>query len=164
VSFVDAMIIAGCIRRPVRFVMYYKIFEMPVLNFVFRTAKAIPIAGKYEDESLLNKAFDDIDEALKEGDLVCIFPEGKLTKNGKMNTFRDGVEKIINRQAVPVIPMTLQGLWGSAFSRQGSNIFYRLFKGFKSRIGLVVGEMVEAENVSAEKLQVTVQEMYDNKI
>jgi len=164
VSFVDAMIIAGCIRRPVRFVMYYKIFEMPVLNFVFRTAKAIPIAGKYEDESLLNKAFDDIDEALSEGDLVCIFPEGKLTKNGKMNTFRDGVERIIKRQAVPVIPMTLQGLWGSAFSRHRSNIFKRLFKGFKSRIGLVVGERLDAENVSAEKLQITVQEMYDHKI
>jgi len=164
VSFVDAMIIAGCLRRPVRFVMYYKIFEIPVLNFVFRTAKAIPIAGKYEDEDLLHKAFDDIDEALSQGDLVCIFPEGKLTKNGKMNTFRDGVERIINRQPVPVIPMTLQGLWGSAFSRHRSNILKRLFKGFKSRIGLVVGDKVEAENVTAEKLQITVQKMYDNKI
>ena len=153
VSFVDALIIAGCIRRPVRFVMYYKIYNLPILNFIFRTAKTISIAGKYENETLLNKAFDDIDDALTEGDVVCIFPEGKLTADGEMNSFRDGVERIINRQSVPVVPMALQGLWGSAFSRQKSNILYRLFKGFKSSIGLVVGEPVEARDVSAAMLQ-----------
>ncbi len=153
VSFVDALIIAGCIRRPVRFVMHYKIYNLPILNFVFRTAKTIPIAGKFEDESLLNKAFDEIDVALKDGDLVCIFPEGKLTADGRMNTFRDGIEKIIERKSVPVVPMALQGLWGSVFSRQRSNIVYRMFRGFKSSIGLVVGDMVEPEQVSAKMLQ-----------
>ncbi len=161
VSFVDALIIAGCIRRPVRFVIYYKIYNLPILNFVFRTAKTIPIAGKYENEDLLNKAFDDIDDALSDGDLVCIFPEGKLTVNGDVNTFRDGIEKIIKRRAVPVIPMALQGLWGSVFSRQRTNIFYRLFKGFKSSIGMVIGDMVEAEDASASMLQDKVQDLYN---
>ena len=160
VSFVDALIIAGCIRRPVRFVMYHKIYNLPILNFIFRTAKAISIAGKYENEALLNKAFDDIDAALEEGDLVCIFPEGKLTANGNMNVFKDGMEKIIQRRAVPVFPMALQGLWGSAFSRYQSNIFYRLFKGFKSSIGLVIGDRVEAKDVSAKLLQDKVQDLY----
>jgi len=159
VSYVDALIIAGCIRRPVRFVMYYKIYNLPVLNFIFRTAKTIPISGKYEDEALLNKAFDDIDQALADGDVVCVFPEGKLTADGSMNTFRDGIEKIITRRPVPVIPMALQGLWGSAFSRQRSNIFYRLFKGFKSSIGLVVGDMIEPKKVSAKMLQKKVQDL-----
>lgn len=163
VSYVDPLIIAGCIRRPVRFVMYYKIYNLPVLNFIFRTAKAIPIAGKYEDEALLKKAFDDIDDALADGDIVCIFPEGKLTHNGSMNTFRDGIEKIIERRAVPVIPMALQGLWGSAFSRQRSNIFYRIFKGVKSSIGLVIGDMVEAQNVSAKMLQEKVYTLYERE-
>jgi 1-acyl-sn-glycerol-3-phosphate acyltransferase len=162
VSFVDALIIAGCIRRPVRFVMYYKIYNLPILHFIFKTAKTIPIAGRYENEDLLNKAFDDIDEALANGDLVCIFPEGKLTADGEMNTFRDGVEKIIKRRPVQVIPMALQGLWGSAFSRQRSNIFYRVFKGFKSSIGLLVGDMVEADQVSAKMLQHKVQELHDS--
>ncbi len=162
VSFVDALIIAGCIRRPVRFVMYYKIYNLPILHFIFKTAKTIPIAGRYENENLLNKAFDDIDEALANGDLVCIFPEGKLTADGEMNTFRDGVEKIIKRRPVQVIPMALQGLWGSAFSRQRSNIFYRVFKGFKSSIGLLVGDMVEADHVSAKMLQHKVQELHDS--
>lgn len=160
VSFVDALIIAGCVRRPVRFVMYYKIYNLPVLNFVFRTAKAIPIAGKYEDEALLKKAFDDIDQALAEGDVVCIFPEGKLTSDGKMNTFRDGIERIIERRPVPVIPMALQGLWGSAFSRHQSNILLRLLKGFKSSIGLVVGSAIEPQQVSAKSLQEKVALLY----
>ena len=153
VSYVDALIIAGCIRRPVRFVMYYKIYNLPILHFVFKTAKTISIAGKYENENLLNKAFDDIDEALADGDLVCIFPEGKLTADGELNTFRDGVERILEKRSVSVVPMALQGLWGSAFSRQKSNIFYRLFKGFKSSIGLVVGDLVEPQRVSAKMLQ-----------
>lgn len=160
VSYVDALIIAGCIRRPVRFVMDYKIYSLPVLNFVFRTAKTIPIAGKYEDETVLQKAFDEIDDALANGDVVCIFPEGKLTFNGKMNTFRDGVERIIQRRAVPVVPMALQGLWGSLFSRYKTNFFYRLFKGFKSSIFLAVGDMIAAQDVSAGLLQEKVQDLY----
>lgn len=164
VSYVDALIIAGCIRRPVRFVMYYKIFNLPILNFVFRTAKAISIAGKFEDGEQLKKAFDDIDQALSDGDLVCIFPEGKLTSDGSMRTFRDGVEKILERRAVPVIPMALQGLWGSAFSRQRTNIFYRLYKGFKSSIGLVVGDLVEPQDVSANMLQDKVRILCDDVV
>ena len=164
VSYVDALIIAGCIRRPVRFVMYYKLYNLPLLHFVFKTAKTISIAGKHEDPSLLEKAFDDIDEALADGDLVCIFPEGRLTSNGEMRTFRDGVERIIKRRAVPVIPMALKGLWGSAFSRHQSNILYRLFKGIKSCIGLAIGDELDPQQVSVKKLQVEVQGLYDRKI
>ena len=163
VSYVDALIIAGCIRRPVRFVMYYKIYNMPVLNFIFRTAKAIPIAGKHEDETLLNSAFDDIDKALADGDLVCIFPEGKLTANGSIRTFRDGVEKIIKRRPVPVLPMALQGLWGCAFSRQQANVFYRLYRGLTSSIALLIGDRVEAKDASASMLQDKVQGLYDRE-
>ena len=163
VSYVDALIIAGCIRRPVRFVMYYKIFNMPVMNFIFRTAKAIPIAGRFEDETLLNKAFDDIDEALAEGDLVCIFPEGKITTDGGIRTFRDGIEKIIHRTPVPVVPMALRGLWGCAFSRESSNIFVRIYRGLTSPIGLVIGDAVTAENASAGLMQEKVQDLYGAK-
>lgn len=163
VSFVDALIIAGCIRRPIRFVMYYKIYNLPILNFVFRTANAIPIAGKYQDESLLKKAFEDIDQSLADGDVVCIFPEGKLTTDGEMNSFRDGIEKIIERRTVPVVPMALQGLWGSIFSRHKNNIFYRLMKGFKSRINLVIGDAVAAPDVSVSLLQDKVKTLYASK-
>lgn len=151
VSYVDALIIAGCVRRPIRFVMYYKIYNLPVLNFVFRTAGAIPIAGKHEDPELMEKAFSEIEQALKEGDLVCVFPEGKLTNNGKMNKFRPGVERILQTTPAPVIPMALNGLWGSVFSRQRSNIILRIMRGVGSSIGLKIAPSLNAD--TAEILQ-----------
>lgn len=160
VSYVDALIIAGCIRRPVRFVMHYKIYNLPILNFIFRTAKTIPIAGKHDNETLLNKAFDDIDNMLVAGEVVCIFPEGRLTANGKMRAFRGGIEKIIKRRAVPVVPMALSCLWGSVFSRQKSNILYRLLKGFKSPVGLTIGDKIKPQQVTAVMLQDKVQNLY----
>ena len=153
VSYVDAIIIAGCIRRPVRFVMHHAIYKLPVMNFIFRTARAIPIAGIHEDPQLMEQAFADIDLALAEGDVVCIFPEGKLTRNGKMNTFRPGVERIIASTPVPVVSMCLQGLWGSVFSRAGGNVLLRILKGIRSRIDFSVGEVLAPELVTAAKLQ-----------
>ncbi|WP_174190394.1 1-acyl-sn-glycerol-3-phosphate acyltransferase, partial [Klebsiella pneumoniae] len=105
VSYVDALLIAGSIRRPVRFVMYYRIFSLPVLNFVFRTAGAVPKAARHEDEGIYERAFQRIADYLGDGELVCIFPEGKLTADGEMNEFRAGIERIIEETPVPVIPM-----------------------------------------------------------
>jgi 1-acyl-sn-glycerol-3-phosphate acyltransferase len=93
VSYMDALIVGGVVRRPARFVMYYKIFNIPLLSFIFRTAKAIPIAGAKEDPALLERAFDAIDRALADGEVVCIFPEGGLTRDGEIAPFRGGVEK-----------------------------------------------------------------------
>ncbi len=88
VSYMDALIVGACVRRPARFVMYYKIFNIPVLRFIFRTAKAIPIAGRKENAALLDRAFDEVDRALADGELVCIFPEGGLTRDGEIAPFR----------------------------------------------------------------------------
>ncbi len=153
VSFVDALLIAGSVRRPIRFVMYYKIYRLPVLNFIFRTAGAIPIAGRNEDIQIYEKAFTRIAQYLKEGELVCIFPEGKLTADGEMNEFRGGVTRILEETPVPVIPMALQGLWGSFFSRDpNKGIFHRIW----SRVVLVAGEPVVAEAATPEQLQAVV--------
>lgn len=152
VSFVDALVIAGMVRRPVRFVMYHKIFQIPVLSFIFRTARAIPIAPAREDAAMLERAYDEIDRALAEGELVCIFPEGQLTSDGEMVPFRGGVERILARRPVPVVPMALRGLWGSFFSRKGGRAFGRWPRGPWSRIGLAVGLPVAPEQASAEAL------------
>jgi len=118
VSYVDALIVGGSVRRPVRFVMWYRIFRIPVLSFIFRTAKAIPIASAREDEELLEESFDRIDAELAAGQLVCIFPEGAITRDGEVHRFRGGVERILERRPVPVVPLSLGGLWGSWFSRK----------------------------------------------
>ena len=97
----DALVIGGSVRRPMRFVMDHSIFKIPVLGFIFRTARAIPIAPAREDPTRCSKAFDRIDAELAAGELVCIFPEGKLTRDGEMNEFKRGVEKILERRRCP---------------------------------------------------------------
>jgi 1-acyl-sn-glycerol-3-phosphate acyltransferase len=138
--------------------MDHKIFKLPLLGWIFRTAKAIPIAPAKEDPWLMEKAFVDIAQALHEGDLVCIFPEGKLTSTGEMNEFRGGVTKIIERSKVPVIPMALRGLWGSLLTRDKANLFERSFtRGLRSRLALAVGMPVAPELATPAYLQEQVQ-------
>jgi 1-acyl-sn-glycerol-3-phosphate acyltransferase len=153
VSFVDALLIGGAVRRPVRFVMYYKIYNLPVLNFIFRTAGTVPIAGRSEDLLIYDAAFKKIAEYLRNGEVVCIFPEGKLTTDGELNEFKNGIERIIEANPVPVIPMALQGLWGSFFSRAPHK---GLFKRLWSRITVVAGTPVAAEVAKCERLQAQV--------
>ena len=154
VSYMDALIVGGSVRRPARFVMYYRIFNIPLLRFLFRTAKAIPIAGHKEDPALLERAFDEVDRALAEGELVCIFPEGGLTRDGEIAPFRGGFERILARRPVPAIPLALRGLWGSVFSRRDSALGRsRLPRRFRSRIGLAVGEPVPAAEADVATLE-----------
>lgn len=150
VSFVDALLIAGAIRRPIRFVMYYKIYNLPVLNFIFRTAGAIPIAGRSEDETTYERAFARIAAALAAGEVVCIFPEGKLTADGEIDEFKSGVTRILQETPVPVIPLALQGLWGSFFSRDPAK---GLFKRLWSRVTIVAGEAVVGDLAGPEVLR-----------
>jgi 1-acyl-sn-glycerol-3-phosphate acyltransferase len=150
VSFVDALLLGGAIRRPIRFVMYYKIYNLPVLNFVFRTAGAIPIAGRGEDEATYERAFARIAQYLADGELVCIFPEGKLSSDGEIDVFKGGVSRILEETPVPVIPLALQGLWGSFFSRDPNK---GLFKRLWSRVTIVAGAAIPAEAAQPEALR-----------
>jgi 1-acyl-sn-glycerol-3-phosphate acyltransferase len=160
VSYMDALIIGGVVRRPVRFVMYYRIFDIPLLRFIFRTAKAIPIAGRSEDAVLLERAFDAIDEALAAGELVCIFPEGALTRDGTIAPFRGGVERILARRPVPVVPLALRGLWGSVFSRRDSALGRaRLPRRFRARIELLAGTPLAPEQASAAAIGTRVRDL-----
>jgi 1-acyl-sn-glycerol-3-phosphate acyltransferase len=145
VSYMDALILSAAIPRPVRWVMYHRIFEIPVLSWIFRTAKAIPIAGAREDPALMQRAFDAIDAALAEGELVGIFPEGTLTKDGDIAPFKSGVEKILGRAAaqgrpVPVVPLALRNMWGSMWSRRDSRLGrMRVPRRFRAHVGLAAG-------------------------
>ncbi|MGH8213496.1 MAG: 1-acyl-sn-glycerol-3-phosphate acyltransferase, partial [Rhodanobacteraceae bacterium] len=154
VSFMDALIIMGSVRRPVRFVMYYRIFRIPILSFVFRTAKAIPVAGAKENPALLKQALEKIDQALAEGELVCVFPEGSLSADGRISAFRPGVEKILSRRPVPVVPLALRGLWTSMWSRRDSKLGRaRLPRRFRARIALLAGAIVDGAATSAADLE-----------
>jgi 1-acyl-sn-glycerol-3-phosphate acyltransferase len=151
VSYMDALILAAVIPRPVRFVMYYKIFNIPFMRWIFRTARAIPIASPKEDAALMQRAFDSIDQALANGELVLIFPEGKLTADGQINPFKSGVEKILQRRPVPVVPMALRGMWASMWSRRDSRLGrMRVPRRLRARIQVIAQAALPASSTAAE--------------
>lgn len=157
VSFVDALIIVAASRRPIRFVMDHQIFRMPVLSFIFRTGRMIPIAPRKENPLLLERAYEEIDAALRAGDLVGIFPEGRITDTGDLYPFKPGVTRILARTPVPVVPLALRGLWGSFFSRIDGRAMSRPARLRPWRkVALVGGDVVAPPQATPEFLQQTV--------
>ncbi|PIE71390.1 MAG: MFS transporter [Deltaproteobacteria bacterium] len=159
VSYMDALILSSLCRKPVRFVMDHTIFKIPLLNFIFRTAKAIPIAGKKKNPKIYTRAFESIADALDNGDIVCIFPEGRLTPDGEIGVFKNGVTAILERNPVPVIPTALSGLWGSFFSHKHGPAMMGLPRRFFSRVWFHVGAWVPPEQATPDILKSRVAEL-----
>jgi len=149
VSYFDPLLIAGCVFRPVRFVAYYKLFDVPILRFVLKTAGAIPIAGIKENPQILEQAWKSMDAALKNGELICIFPEGGITRNGEMQPFRKGIEQMLKDNPVPVVPMALCGLWGTFFSRFGGKAMSHFPRHLWAKIGLKISNPIPPNQVKA---------------
>jgi len=154
VSFIDAVLLLAASPRPIYFVMDHRIFKIPVLGALFKLAKAIPIAPRAEDPKAYESALAAAQKVLKEGDLLAIFPEGGLTLDGKLQEFKGGIMKILEREPVPVIPMALTNLWGSYFSRveQGDAMVRPFRRGMFSRVGLQVGTQLPAHEVRPDVL------------
>lgn len=163
VSYVDALILMGTSTRPVRFVMDKSISEMPVLKYVFRHAGVIPICSPRKCAETYKQAFEKIEQALHNEEVVCIFPEGRLTSDGELGEFRPGVEKILKRSPVPVIPMALKGLWGSFFSHKGGHALTKRPKRFWSKIEVKIGQVLGPVQLDRHKLQQEVQELLINQ-
>ena len=164
VSFVDAVLLMAASPRPIRFIMDHRIFKVPVLGWLFRLAKTIPIAPQKEDAAAYEAAFDVAAKVLRDGDLLAIFPEGGITQDGTLQPFKGGIMKILERARadgldVPVVPMALTNLWGSFFSRieerNGQRVaMVRPFRrGVFSRVGLNAGEPLKADVVTPEGLR-----------
>lgn len=160
VSYMDALLIIGACRRPVRFVIYEPIYRLFLLNFIFRAARAIPIASHRTNPKGLKNAFDEIAKALEDGEVVCIFPEGRLTRDGRLGDFKRGIERIVARNPVPVVPMALKGLWGSFFSHKNGHAMASLPRRFWSRVELVAGFPIDPVNVTAERLREMVRNLW----
>ena len=155
VSYADAALLMAVSPRPIRFVMHSHIFKTPFLGMLFRHAKAIPIASYKADPALLQAAYDAVDAALADGELVCIFPEGRITDTGNLYPFKSGVTNIVDRRPVPIYPMALRGLWGSFFSLYGGRAFAWKNLSIGRRIEIEVGPA--CSNSSPEELQAHVQ-------
>lgn len=164
VSFVDAVLLMAASPRPIRFIMDHRIFKVPVLGWLFRLAKTIPIAPQKDDPVTYEAAFDAAAQVLRDGDLLAIFPEGGITQDGTLQPFKGGIMKILERAradglGVPVVPMALTNLWGSFFSRieerNGQRVaMVRPFRrGLFNRVGLNAGEPLKADGVTPEALR-----------
>ena len=163
VSFVDAVLLMAASPRPIRFIMDHRIFATPVLGTLFKLAKAIPIAPQKEDPVAYERAFAEARKVLAEGDLLCIFPEGGITKDGQLGQFKGGVMKVLQTHPVPVVPLALSNLWGSYFSRveKGSAMSKPFRRGLFSRVGLSAGVPVLPADVTPEGLRSKVQALLD---
>lgn len=157
-SFIDAFVLGGLCPRPVRFVMDHRMTRMRGLRWLFRLARVIPIAPRKEDPALLERAFADIDAALEAGELVGIFPEGKCTRDGATDTFKPGVERILRRRAVPVVPIALDGLWGSFFSYARGYPMRSWPRRFRAPVRVVAGPPLPP-TTSAEDLRAAVERL-----
>jgi 1-acyl-sn-glycerol-3-phosphate acyltransferase len=163
VSFVDAVLLMAASPRPIHFVMDHRIFKLPVLGAMFKLAKAIPVAPQKEDPAVYEAAFERAAQVLRDGDLLAIFPEGGITRDGQLQPFKAGILKILERAkadgvTAPVIPMALTNLWGSYFSRveQGNAMVRPFRRGLFSRVGLNVGEAQPGAGVTPQSLQADV--------
>ena len=160
VSYMDPLVISAAVPRPIRFVMYYRIFRIPGMNWVFRAHRAIPIAGAREDPAVMDAAFAEVKAALDAGELVCIFPEGALTRDGEIAKFKGGVERILEQSPVPVVPMALTGLWDSMWSRRDSRLGrLRVPRRLRAAVGLVAEAPVPGKTADAASLEARVRQL-----
>lgn len=151
VSYMDALLLAGAYPRPIRFLMDRDIYNIPFIKAFCKACKVIPIDST--DRRSILKAFVKVNGYLEQGDIVCVFPEGQLTHNGEIGPFMRGIDLIIKRSNVPVIPVALQGLWGSYFSREGGRALLKIPKRFWSKVNIVAGSPIHAKQANSAMLR-----------
>ena len=157
ISYVDGLIINALCKRKIRFIIDKDIYHLPIVHYFMRLNRAIPISTKRED---VTKALDLISEGLRQGDAICIFPEGQLTGNGYMSHFRPGIEWIIQRDPTPIYPIALHGLWGSAFSRKYKNPLLKMIpKTLRRNVTALCGKVIMPEDATIDNMQLAVLEL-----
>ncbi len=164
VSFMDAIIIGGVVKRPIRFVMDAQIADTKLAKYIFKLANVIPIASGIENKQILINAYEKIVQALKNNELVCIFPEGEITRNGEMNKLKSGILKIIHKTPVEIIPIAISGMWGSFFSRADGKACIKPFRrGFFNKVSFSAGQAILPHELNLEDLKQKILELRAEK-
>jgi len=162
-SYADAVVLFGTIDRRCRFVMEDIYHRIPILNWAFRGARTIPISSPLKNRKTFEDAENSAVEALQNGELVFIFPEGRLSPQGEMIPFKRGVMRILERQPVPVIPIAISGLWGSFFSHGGKNAALKglpRLRWKRRKVCVFFGEQLVQDEISLGRLEQAVQSLY----
>jgi 1-acyl-sn-glycerol-3-phosphate acyltransferase len=153
VSYADSVILVGTVRRPIRFIIDHRFYKMPVLHWLFKIGRTIPVTTRKNSEALKEQAFALVAQALRDGEVVCIFPEGHLTPDGEIGKFLPGITRMVRETPVPVVPMALHGLWGSFFSRAHNGRAMRKLRGFFSKITVQAGPAIAPEALGLKELR-----------
>lgn len=149
-SFFDAFVLGALLPRRVRFVMDYRMANLPVLKYFFRLCDVIPIASRARNPELLERAMNEIAKSVEGGEVVVIFPEGRCTRDGEIGEFRPGIEWILKRTPAPVVPASIDGLWGSFSSYERGNPLTSWPRRFRAKIKVHLGESVPVSKVRAQ--------------
>ncbi len=159
VSFMDALVMGGASPRPLRFLMDKPIYDSPWLNWLFRLVGAIPVESERNNPGCLRRALAEVSRALRNGEVVMLFPEGRLTLDGEVQEFRRGLELILARDPVPVIPASLSGLWGSWTSHCHGRALSQRPRRFRARVMLRLGEPLSPGTATRRHLEARVREL-----
>ena len=151
VSYVDGAILHAISKRPFRFVIHEDIYRLPGVHFFMRNSRAIPIAGYRQ---AVKRALHAIETGVSAGDAICLFPEGRITFSGHLGRFRFGIEWIVNETQADVVPIIIDGLWGSMWGRRDIGKWYRFFpKAIRPTVRVVIGAPIPAERLKINLLQ-----------
>jgi 1-acyl-sn-glycerol-3-phosphate acyltransferase len=162
VSYMDGLIINAGAGRPVRYIIDEDIYNLPGVHYFMQLNNAVPIAPRRES---VERALDVVAEGLRRGDLFCIFPEGQITYTGNLTRFRFGIEWMLKRVPVPVIPMALSGLWGSVFSRKGRGSILRFIpRSFRRHVTLRCGKPMDGTQINVSHMQHVIMQLMNHEL
>jgi acyl-[acyl-carrier-protein]-phospholipid O-acyltransferase/long-chain-fatty-acid--[acyl-carrier-protein] ligase len=153
VSWIDAFLIMLAQRRPVRFLIWAPFTRVPGLRVLLKLARVIPIDGSAGPRAVVG-ALRAASDALAQGDLVCIFAEGGITRTGFLLPFHRGFEQILKKSPAPVIPVCLEHVWGSIFSYQGQRFLWKWPQKLPYPVQVAFGEPLPPTATAAEVRQV----------
>ena len=156
-SWVDAVLLIAATDRPIRFLMFRGVYEHPLIKPFAKILKFIPIASDQGPREMIH-SLREASEALRNGEVVCIFPEGEITRIGQMLPFRRGFERIVKGIDVPIIPVNIDGIWGSIFSFSGGHFLWKWPRRIPYPVRLTFGKPLPPTS-SATEVRQAVQEL-----
>lgn len=157
VSMVDAALLIASTERPIRFLMFKDNYEHPLIKPFARILGVIPISAQQRPREMIH-SLRTATQALKDGEVVCIFPEGQMTRIGQMLPFRRGMERIIKGVDAPIIPVYLGGVWGSVFSFERGRFLWKIPHRIPYPVTVLFGKPMPA-TTTAQEVRHAVQEL-----
>jgi len=151
VSFIDWLFIYAAIKPSPQFIIDWAYYYMPLGPFWFKQGGLIPIATKKESKEVLEKAYKALSNNIQNGSVLAVFPEGTITRNGEMNELRPGILKVIKENPVPIIPISLNGLWGSVFSFEGGHVIFKIPKSLRRKITLTISKPIDPKDLTTKE-------------